>query len=309
MANVASQRSKLIEDDLGFRPTLPDVGFEFIGYIKQLWLTDLFDILMFIPTVLLIITHPRPWRVISRTLLAWGLASLVRITTVAITSVPDPRPGCEYVEGNVFTHFTLHRCGDAIYSGHTLIYIICGMVWASFSPRKWLWRGVCFLIWCGAIAGSVIVLANRAHYSIDVLLAWYIGCGCWYLVAWFWYWQVTKKGRLLLIEFPMGVGRHRESDTENMVRKRRLEIGLDENGKPFDVAKLLVYADNASNHDLRSAIASIRDDDGGDQGMTQRRSVNDIENNIHSRHIDTADTVTTDNTANGSVNPNIIGEK
>ncbi|KAJ1673271.1 hypothetical protein EV182_005564 [Spiromyces aspiralis] len=244
MANVASQRSKKIQDELGQRPTLPDVGFEMISYFKKLWLTDLFDILMFIPTILLIICHQRPWRVISRTLLSWALASLIRITTVAITSVPDPRPDCEYVVGNVFTHFTLHRCGDAIYSGHTLIYIICGMVWASFSPRRWPWRLACFLVWCGAIAGSLIVLGNRAHYSIDVLLAWYIASGSWYVVAWFWYWQVTKKGRLLKIEFPMGVGRHSERDSNDLVHRRRLELGLDENGKPFDVTQLLVFADN-----------------------------------------------------------------
>ncbi|KAJ1933971.1 hypothetical protein FBU59_005847, partial [Linderina macrospora] len=66
MANVASQRSKLIQDALGFRYTLPDVFFEWIGMIELLWLTDMFDALMFVPTALLVITHERPWRVVSR---------------------------------------------------------------------------------------------------------------------------------------------------------------------------------------------------------------------------------------------------
>ncbi|KAJ2446199.1 hypothetical protein GGI03_007551, partial [Coemansia sp. RSA 2337] len=43
MANVASQRSKLIEDQLGQRFTLPDVFFLFIGYVELLWMTDMFD--------------------------------------------------------------------------------------------------------------------------------------------------------------------------------------------------------------------------------------------------------------------------
>ncbi|ORX74995.1 hypothetical protein DL89DRAFT_254751 [Linderina pennispora] len=229
------KRSRLVEEALGFRYTLPDVFFDWIGMIELLWLTDMFDALMFVPTALLVVTHERPWRVISRMGCAWSLASLIRITTVAITSVPDPRPSCEYVVGNVFTTFTLHRCGDAIYSGHTLIFVISAMAWSSFSPRNWIGRGLTFFVWCLCIAGSLIVIANRAHYTIDVLLAWYIAPGCWYVAAWFWYWHVTKKGRLLRIEFPMEVGRHRMKDSPEMVERRRVMLGLMPDGTPGEV--------------------------------------------------------------------------
>ncbi|KAI8320784.1 hypothetical protein GQ54DRAFT_262925 [Martensiomyces pterosporus] len=238
MANVASQRSKLIEDRLGIRFALPDVFFDFIGYIDMLWMTDMFDALMFVPTALLVLSHERPWRVVSRLLLAWGLASLIRITTVAITSVPDPRPTCQYALGNVFTKFTLHRCGDAIYSGHTLIFVICAMVWASFAPKNWGGRILTFFMFCLSIAGSLVVIANRAHYTIDVLLAWYIAPGSWYTVAWFWYWHVTKKGRLLKIEFPVEVGRHKDSDTQEMCEHRRVMLGLMPDGTPYDPVSL-----------------------------------------------------------------------
>ncbi|KAJ2612944.1 hypothetical protein H4S08_002479 [Coemansia sp. RSA 1365] len=234
MANVASQRSKLIEDALGARYTLPDVFFEFIGILELLWMTDMFDALMFVPTALLVMWHERPWRVVSRLLLAWGLASLIRITTVAITSVPDPRPSCQYVEGNVFTTFTLHRCGDAIYSGHTLIFVVCAMMWTSFAPKNLVGRVMTTCAWCLCIAGSLIVIANRAHYTIDVLLAWYIAPGAWYTVAWFWYWHITKKGRLLKIEFPVEVGRHRDKDTPEMCQHRRVQLGLMPDGTPYD---------------------------------------------------------------------------
>ncbi|KAJ2723489.1 hypothetical protein GGI07_002613 [Coemansia sp. Benny D115] len=238
MANVASQRSKRIEDALGFRFTLPDVFFEFIGYVDMLWMTDMFDALMFAPTALLVLSHERPWRVVSRLLLAWGLASLIRITTVAITSVPDPRPTCEYVVGNVFTTFEMHRCGDAIYSGHTLIFLVCALVWSSFAPRSWLGRSLTALMWAICIAGSLVVIANRAHYTIDVLLAWYIAPGAWYVVAWFWYWHITRKGRLLRIEFPAEVGRHRDSDSEDLCRRRRVALGLMPDGTPYDPVAL-----------------------------------------------------------------------
>ncbi|KAJ2874672.1 hypothetical protein H4R27_006475 [Coemansia aciculifera] len=242
MANVASQRSKLIEDQLGQRFTLPDVFFLFIGYVELLWMTDMFDALMFVPTAALIITHDRPWRVVSRLLLSWGLASIIRITTVAITSVPDPRPSCEYAHGNVFSTFTLHRCGDAIYSGHTLIFVVCSLVWSSFAPRNWVGRILTAFIYGLAIAGSLIVIANRAHYTIDVLLAWYIAPGAWYTVAWFWFWHVTKKGRLLKIEFPVEVGRHRDSDSEEKCQRRRVELGLMPDGTPYDPVALYLRA-------------------------------------------------------------------
>ncbi|KAJ2303691.1 hypothetical protein IWW55_002799 [Coemansia sp. RSA 2706] len=238
MANVASQRSKLIEDALGTRFTLPDVFFGFIGFVELLWMTDMFDALMFVPTAALVMSHERPWRVVSRLLLAWGLASLIRITTVAITSVPDPRPSCQYVSGNVFTAFTLHRCGDAIYSGHTLIFVVCAMVWTSFAPKNVVGRVLTTCAWGLCVAGSLIVIANRAHYTIDVLLAWYIAPGAWYTVAWFWYWQVTKKGRLLRIEFPVEVGRHRDSDTPEMCQRRRVQLGLTRDGTPYDPVAL-----------------------------------------------------------------------
>ncbi|KAJ1901649.1 hypothetical protein LPJ66_000617 [Kickxella alabastrina] len=242
MANVASKRSRLIEDQLGFRFTLPDVFFEFIGYIDKLWMTDMFDVLMFIPTGALVIWHERPWRVVSRLLLAWGLAALIKITTMAITSVPDPRPTCEYVVGNVFTTFTMHRCGDAIYSGHTLIFVICAMVWSSFAPRNWIGRLLTAFAWALCLAGSLIVIANRAHYTIDVLLAWYIGPGAWYTVAWFWYWHVTRKGRLLKIEFPVEVGRHKNADSDELCQRRRMELGLLPDGTPFDPLALYLAA-------------------------------------------------------------------
>ncbi|KAJ2778334.1 hypothetical protein H4R18_004665 [Coemansia javaensis] len=238
MANVASQRSRRIEEDLGRRYTLPDVFFGFIGRVELLWMTDMFDALLFVPTALLVVAHERPWRVVSRLLLAWTLASLIRITTVAITSLPDPRATCEYARGSVFTTFTLHRCGDAIYSGHTLIFVVCAMTWASFAPRTAAGRALTAAAWALCVAGSLVVIANRAHYTIDVLLAWYIAPGAWHTVAWFWYWHVTRKGRLLRIEFPVEVGRHRDADSPALCQRRRVHLGLAQDGTPYDAVAL-----------------------------------------------------------------------
>ncbi|KAJ2114477.1 hypothetical protein GGH17_006250, partial [Coemansia sp. RSA 788] len=96
--------------------------------------------------------------------------------------------------------------------------------------------------WALCVAGSLIVIANRAHYTIDVLLAWYIAPGAWYTVAWFWYWQVTKKGRLLRIEFPVEVGRHRDADSREMCQRRRVQLGLTSDGVPYDPVAMYLNA-------------------------------------------------------------------
>ncbi|KAG0047549.1 hypothetical protein BGZ89_004898, partial [Linnemannia elongata] len=89
MANVASYLSP----DNTETPKLPDRGFEAIPSITLLWLTDLADALLFVPTILLIATHYRPLYLLCKVLLVWSLCNIMRITTVAITSMPDPRDG------------------------------------------------------------------------------------------------------------------------------------------------------------------------------------------------------------------------
>ncbi|KAI8874207.1 hypothetical protein GQ42DRAFT_115748, partial [Ramicandelaber brevisporus] len=192
MANVASQRSKKIVH----REALPDVFFDFLPEITIIELTDVFDFVMLIPTVIWILLSPAPLFLLVHGLAAWGVTNIMRTATVAITSLPDPRPGCEFVEGNVFTTFLLHRCGDCIFSGHTIIFVVTALVWTTYPP--FLHRhipgllgllvrfGLPLIMWLLCIAAALIVLANRAHYTVDVMLAFFITIGNWYTIKNFW---------------------------------------------------------------------------------------------------------------------------
>ncbi|OMH80237.1 Phosphatidylinositol:ceramide inositolphosphotransferase [Zancudomyces culisetae] len=237
MANFASKRSMKVEEEVGRRLVLPDLGFELLPTTSLLGLTDAFVTLTIVISVLLLLVYERPYRFLGRFLLAWGLSLLLRITTIGTTSLPDPRSTCEYITGNIFTEVALHRCGDLIFSGHTIIYATNFMACFSFSPRNILGKIITLLVFGVAISGSIIVLANRAHYTVDVLLAWYISIGSWYIVAWVWYWQITVKKRFLIIEYPMGLGRHRSSEKDAIVQRRikRLELDVllqnEENGE------------------------------------------------------------------------------
>lgn len=48
------------KDDWVVYPRLPDIGFDLLPHLDQLWLTDLFDALLVLPTIVLVTTHRRP---------------------------------------------------------------------------------------------------------------------------------------------------------------------------------------------------------------------------------------------------------
>lgn len=195
MANVASYRTTLISSQANDL-ILPDLGFEWLPHIKSLFLTDLFDFLLLIPSLILILVSRTPLLILVKAFLTSTIANLLRITTVATTSLPDPRIGCQVVTENFFTNLRLHRCGDSVFSGHTVIYILCALIWISHGPKnKWGILGT-FLISIGALLGAFFVLANRAHYTIDVLLAIYIVIGVWFSVSYFFEKYLVQAKRL-----------------------------------------------------------------------------------------------------------------
>ncbi|KAF9938401.1 hypothetical protein BGZ65_012966 [Modicella reniformis] len=222
MANVASY----LAPDNTKVPKLTDRMFEVIPSIQLLWLTDLADALMFAPTILLILTHYRPLYLLCKVLLTWALCNLMRITTVAITSFPDPRDGCTHSTGEFFKTFTLHRCGDAMFSGHTVIFVISALVWTSHGyhrfPHRLRWLGwLCVIIaWCFCIGSALIVIANRAHYTADVLVAFYVAGGNFYIWTYILDHYIEERGRLKDLTRPWGDGPDPRPHVQERQRKR-----------------------------------------------------------------------------------------
>ncbi|KAG9065306.1 hypothetical protein KI688_002630 [Linnemannia hyalina] len=158
MANVASYLSP----DNTETPKLSDRGFEAIPSITLLWLTDLADGLLFIPTIILIATHYRPLYLLCKVLLTWSFCNIMRITTVAITSMPDPRDGC----------------------------ILMGTT--GFQPGSGGWG---YFVW-----RSYGVCAS------DVLVAFYVAGGNFYIWTYILDHYVEEKGRLKDLTHPWGEG-------------------------------------------------------------------------------------------------------
>ncbi|KAF9381649.1 hypothetical protein CPB97_007637 [Podila verticillata] len=229
MANVASYLSP----DNTETPKLSDRLFEALPSITMLWLTDLADALLFVPTVIMIATHYRPLYLFCKVLLTWALCNVMRITTIAITSFPDPRDGCVHSVGEFFTTFTLHRCGDCMFSGHTVIFVISALVWTSHGyhrfSRRFRWLGVLCLafVWCLCIASAIVVIANRAHYTVDVLVAFYIAGGNFYIWTYVFDHYIEGRGRLRDLTHPWGDGPDPRTHIQEREKRRQKELAID----------------------------------------------------------------------------------
>lgn len=118
----------------------------------------------------------------------------LRSLSMLVTSLPDPRPGCARVSGGFFTTFLLHRCGDCIFSGHvSLLTILFLYAWGVRSlrdkhesgktrPSLFLLRTIASVCLLG---GTWAILANRAHYTVDLVVAFYTCAALWYAHAHF----------------------------------------------------------------------------------------------------------------------------
>ncbi|KAG0350748.1 hypothetical protein BG005_009730 [Podila minutissima] len=229
MANVASYLSP----DNTETPKLSDRLFETLPSITLLWLTDLADALLFIPTTIMIATHYRPLYLFCKVLLTWALCNIMRITTIAITSFPDPRDGCIHSVGEFFTTFTLHRCGDCMFSGHTVIFVISALVWTSHGyhrfPRRLRWLGVLCLVfvWCLCIGSAIVVIANRAHYTVDVLVAFYVAGGNFYIWTYVFDHYIEGRGRLRDLTHPWGDGPDPRAHIQEREQRRQKGLAMD----------------------------------------------------------------------------------
>ena len=70
-------------------------------------------------------------------------------------------------------------CGDYIYSGHTVILTVTSLVIQEYTPQKWYPLHI--LSWIVTLIGVVLVMVAHGHYTIDVLIAYYITTRLWWI--------------------------------------------------------------------------------------------------------------------------------
>jgi len=182
-------------------PPLPDLALDHLPYHK--WALDVSEILIMISTIvaaLVVVFHKHRCILIRRICVIVGLLYGYRAITMIVTVLPSANRDyhCDVqLNHTISTGEVVHRvlkimsgfglsingqhvyCGDFIFSGHTMILILCYLVIVEYTPvRLWLLH---WLLWLVAMSGVSMLMVSRGHYTIDVIIAYFVTTRLWYM--------------------------------------------------------------------------------------------------------------------------------
>lgn len=232
MAFVATTASlAFVHDRVPFEyEPLPDVILDNIKY--QHWGLDASEILLMTlvwTTVLITVFHKHRFIVYRRVFLIGGLHYFYRAITMALTVLPVAdkayRDDICQPQSNQTSAFVMGQrvlklisgmglaingkhvyCGDYIYSGHTMSLVMAYLIIKEYSPRRWILLHYAALVI--AIAGVVTLLIARGHYSIDVVVAYWITTRIWWIFH-----TVAKNANLKEVD---GFGKNENNYLKNL---------------------------------------------------------------------------------------------
>lgn len=182
-------------------PPLPDITLDHLPYRR--WALDVSEILIMFSTLvafILVVFHKYRFILVRRICVIVGLLYGYRAVTMIVTVLPSANS--EYHCDQQLNHTissaeVLHRvvkimsgfglsinghhvyCGDFIFSGHTMILVLCSLIIADYAPRR-LWP-LSWLVWVVAVVGVGMLLTARGHYTIDVVAAYFVTTRLWYV--------------------------------------------------------------------------------------------------------------------------------
>ncbi|CAH2062709.1 unnamed protein product, partial [Iphiclides podalirius] len=142
--------------------------------------------------MLVVVFHKHRFIVARRMFLIIGLLYLYRSVTMFVTVLPVSSTTyyCSPKSNNTTPLLVIRRmfylisgfglsingkhtyCGDYIYSGHTMVLVLSYLIVAEYSPKK-LWP-VHWAMWGSALLGVSFVLLAHGHYTVDVVIAYYV---------------------------------------------------------------------------------------------------------------------------------------
>ncbi|KAL8152750.1 hypothetical protein V2J09_010510 [Rumex salicifolius] len=63
----------------------------------------------------------------------------------------------------------LFGCGDLIFSSHMIFSLVFVRTYHKYGTKRWIKQ----LAWLVAIVQSLLIIASRKHYTVDIIVAWY----------------------------------------------------------------------------------------------------------------------------------------
>ncbi|PIK37724.1 hypothetical protein BSL78_25436 [Apostichopus japonicus] len=172
-------------------PPLPDIVLDNLPYMPWAFkASELCGVVLSSILLVVIILHKHKFIVLRRLFAITGTVFLLRCLTMFVTalSVPDHRLECsskmygdlhtkiwraiEICTGFGMTLTGVRTCGDYMFSGHTIVITTLNHFITEYSPRNF--HLLHTLSWILNIFGVFFILAAHEHYSIDVIVAFYI---------------------------------------------------------------------------------------------------------------------------------------
>jgi hypothetical protein len=209
MTGVSLYRARHLLQNSASNPPLPDIGFDLLPTSERLCAHSEIETYFLISVMLYtlfrrMLFYPNGWLVFCRFAVSDGVLMILRATTVAVTSLNNPWPACNQCglpdgcpnslwDAVTYTmaRFPLYDCGDLIFSGHTAHFLMMGFIWSTYRSSSSSFsssmsslcatveRGV---VWAAVLGGLSLLLSCRFHYSIDILVAFYLSVCVW--LAW-----------------------------------------------------------------------------------------------------------------------------
>jgi shingomyelin synthase len=162
---------------------------------EKFWAIDVCEVIILTSVVtsisFILIFHKHRFIVLRRAFVITGLLYFMRCLTMFVTVLPvaTSQKYCASKLNNtdiavvtkrawyLATGFGLsingkhNLCGDSIYSGHTVILCMVSLMVAEYTPQK-LYI-IHWFSWIITLVGVVMVLWAHAHYTVDIIIAYY----------------------------------------------------------------------------------------------------------------------------------------
>merc|ERR1719430_1869715 len=162
---------------------LPDLFLDHVKY--QDWGLDVSEMILMANTflaVFIIMLHSHRTIILRRIWLILGLLYYYRALTMCVTVLPkaDKTYTCmPKTPQNETTAMMYVQRVLTIISGHTMTLTLGYLAIKQYSPRRFiLLHWASFLV---ALCGVIFLLLARGHYTIDVLLAYYVSSRLWWV--------------------------------------------------------------------------------------------------------------------------------
>ncbi|KAH0997446.1 hypothetical protein GBA52_021310 [Prunus armeniaca] len=174
-------------------PMLQDAGFFFLPELGQdrSYLSEtLFSVIFF--SFVLWTFHPFVFQYKKiYTVLIWcrvfaylGVSQMLRIITFYSTLLPGPNYHCR--EGSKlarlpppesalevllinFPRGVMYGCGDLIFSSHMIFTLVFVRTYQKYGTKRCIKQ----IAWLVAVIQSLLIVASRKHYTVDIVVAWY----------------------------------------------------------------------------------------------------------------------------------------